>query len=142
MDEIAIQRLLGDLRALQSAQRAVIESSRASNPAALAQVAKDEGGDIIYAIDADVEEILVEYCREWAKSDRFILIAEGLSQAGRLAFPEDTTDENAAFYLIVDPIDGTRPLMYDKRSAWSLAAIVPNPPEAGQPPRLRDAVVA
>ena len=27
--------------------------------------------------------------------------------------------------LIVDPIDGTRGIMYDKRSAWTLAGVAP-----------------
>lgn len=117
----------------------MIERLRASDAAAMAQVAKDEGGDIIYAIDADTETVLVEACERWGTKHRFILVAEGLGESGRQTFPPDTTDANAAFYVIVDPIDGTRPLMYDKRSAWSLAAVVPN---TGGPPRLRDAVAA
>jgi fructose-1,6-bisphosphatase/inositol monophosphatase family enzyme len=129
-----------DLRSLQMRiLAAVVAGARAEDAAVLSQVAKDEGGDIIYRIDAKVEDVLVEYCSDWSKSSRFILIAEGLCEKGCSPFPEDTTEENADFYLIVDPIDGTRPLMYDKRSAWSLAAIVPN---AGKPPRLRDAVAA
>ena len=31
----------------------------------------------------------------------------------------------AAWTVIVDSIDGTRGLMYDKRSAWCLAAVAP-----------------
>ncbi len=108
-------------------QRTVTESLRASGATARAQVAKDAGGDIIYAMDADVEKELVSFCKMWGAHQRFILIAEGVGETGRAAFPPDTTPDNAEFYLLVDPIDGTRPLMYDKRSAWSLAAIVPTP---------------
>ncbi|MCX8037909.1 MAG: inositol monophosphatase [Candidatus Sumerlaeia bacterium] len=121
------------LRALQEIlQRTVMESLRARSTVALAQVAKDAGGDIIYAMDADVEKELVTFCRMWSAHQRFILIAEGVGETGRAAFPPDTTPDNAEFYLIVDPIDGTRPLMYDKRSAWSLAAIVPNSDARGR----------
>lgn len=159
------------LRFLQETiQRTVTDTMRAGGVSSHAQVAKDTGGDIIYSIDADVEEELVRFCVEWGKQRRFILIAEGLGEDGRRAFPSDTTPENAEFYVISDPIDGTRPLMYDKRSAWSLAAIVPNvwlrPPacdggtsskQNGRPavcptpkgslascptPRLRDAIAA
>ena len=35
----------------------------------------------------------------------------------------------AAWTVIVDTIDGTRGLMYDKRSAWCLAAVAP--PDGG-----------
>jgi len=62
-----------------------------------------------------------------------------LGEGGCCPLPPDTTAANAEFYVIADPIDGTRPLMYDKRSAWSLAAVVAN---TGGPPRLRDAMVA
>lgn len=140
MDQLEAQALVKELCALQKhLQGVVIASSRRSNVAALAQVAKDTGGDIIYSIDADVEKELLEYCEQWCRRHRFILVAEGLGEEERLAFPSDTTPDNAEFHLIVDPIDGTRPLMYDKRSAWSLAAIVPN---TARPPRLCDAVAA
>jgi hypothetical protein len=41
--------------------------------------------------------------------------------------------------VIVDPIDGTRGIMYDKRPAWSLAGVAPN---KGADTRLRDIEVA
>jgi len=140
MQRNSADRLIHDLRSLQTQiLAAVVAGARGEDATALSQVAKDEGGDIIYRIDAKVEDALGEYCGDWSKSSRFILIAEGLGEKGCFPFPEDTTVENAEFYVIADPIDGTRPLMYDKRSAWSLAAIVPN---TGRPPRLRDAVAA
>ena len=43
---------------------------------------------------------------------------------------------NAAWTVIVDTIDGTRGLMYDKRAAWCLAAVAP--PDGG----LADIVAA
>ena len=41
--------------------------------------------------------------------------------------------------IILDPIDGTRPLMFDKRSAWSLAGVAPN---RGAQTHLGDIVLA
>jgi hypothetical protein len=83
-----------------------------------------EGGDTIFSLDTRGEEILLPYCKEWARETPFLLICEGL-EGGRLLL--GTTDEALAqFILICDPVDGTRPLMYDKRSAWLLLGVAPN----------------
>ncbi len=54
-------------------------------------------------------------------------------------FPEGSREEEALIRFLVDPIDGTRGLMYDKRSAWALAGVAPN---KGPQTRLRDIEVA
>jgi len=93
----------------------------------LAGIADVRGGDTIYTIDAHVEEILFAFCEEWARADGpFVLIAEGIEDAGWRVFPEGATTEAAQFLMIVDPIDGTRNIMYNKRSAWVLSGIAPN----------------
>jgi fructose-1,6-bisphosphatase/inositol monophosphatase family enzyme len=51
---------------------------------------------------------------------------EGLADSPPTVFPVETTPASARFVCIVDPIDGTRGLMYDKRSAWILAGVAPN----------------
>ena len=67
---------------------------------------------------------------------------EGVPSEGRL---EGTSggggnDEAAADWIIVvDPIDGTRGLMYQKRSAWVLTGVAPN---WGPGTSLRDVVLA
>lgn len=89
-------------------------------------VGHDSDGDTIYRIDEKGEEVLIEECEAWGRETPFILVAEGVPGNGWRAFPEGTPIEDATFLLIVDPIDGTREIMYDKRSAWALAAIAPN----------------
>ncbi|MFQ3611659.1 MAG: inositol monophosphatase [Fimbriimonadales bacterium] len=96
------------------------------NPATLSAVSHEGEGDTQYRIDAQVESLLIDLCREWAKEVPFVLIAEGISEDGWYPLPEGTPTSEAEFLLIVDPIDGTRPLMYDKRSAWLLSGIAPN----------------
>jgi len=53
------------------------------------------------------------------------LIAEGL-RGGKMVFPENASESDSVWRIIVDPIDGTRELMYQKRSAWILTGIAPN----------------
>jgi hypothetical protein len=96
------------------------------DPATLAAVGAEEGGDTQYRIDLNVENLLLDLCREWAEETPFVLIAEGIVEDGWYALPEGSNPQEADFLLIVDPIDGTRQLMYDKRSAWLLSAIAPN----------------
>ena len=48
-------------------------------------------------------------------------------------------EHDAAWRIIVDPIDGTRGLMYQKRSAWILTGVAPN---RGSSTSLRDIVLA
>jgi hypothetical protein len=83
-----------------------------------------QGGDTIYALDVESDAILMPFCEEWGRATPFLLVAEGLPE-GRQVFG-CSDPEAAEFILICDPIDGTRPLMYDKRSAWMLTGIAPN----------------
>jgi fructose-1,6-bisphosphatase/inositol monophosphatase family enzyme len=83
-------------------------------------------GDTIYRIDVHAEDILFEFCRQWSQEVTFLLVAEGIEGSGAQVFPESASPGEAQFILLVDPIDGTRGLMYNKRSAWSLAGVAPN----------------
>src|SRR5450432_1088720 len=129
------------LREFQSHVRDLIVKSRSSQ--GLSQVSRTSSADTIYAIDAVVEPVLEDFCREWAKTTPLILIAEGIEDEqgneGKKIFPAGASEENAKIRLIVDPIDGTRGIMYDKRSAWALAGVAPN---NGPGTRLRDIEIA
>ena len=91
-----------------------------------AGVTEVRGGDVIYHIDQKGEDLLVEFCDEWSRRVHFLLIAEGITESGERMFPRGADPSTAEFRLIVDPIDGTRGLMYDKRSAWILSGVAPN----------------
>lgn len=92
----------------------------------LESVADVRGGDTIYTIDTHSEEILFAFCEEWGREMPLALVAEGIEGDGWQMFPAHAKDEDAQFILIVDPIDGTRNIMYNKRSAWVLSGIAPN----------------
>ncbi len=81
-----------------------------------------EGGDTVFALDRLVEPVITREIDLWPPDFKpLLLIAEGLGTDGRRLFGD--ADGPPRFRLIVDPIDGTRGLMYDKRSAWFLAAV-------------------
>ncbi|MCJ7548461.1 MAG: inositol monophosphatase, partial [Anaerolineae bacterium] len=95
--------------------------------AELSRVAHDEAGDTIYAIDRVSEEALVLAFEETvARIAPVVLIAEGLPDGGQIVLPRGTPEADAVWRIIVDPIDGTRGLMYQKRSAWILTGVAPN----------------
>lgn len=96
--------------------------------------------DTIYNIDRDVESIIVPLLEKNArKLGGILLIAEGIGEENGMAIPDDTEPEKVAWRLIMDPIDGTRGIMYDKRSAFFLAGAAPN---RGETTSLRDIEVS
>ena len=83
--------------------------------------------DTIYAIDRVADDTLLQWFEEhWTGVE---VVSEGLDEP--VVVGTDPT-----WTVIVDTIDGTRGLMYDKRPAWCLAAAAPH---GGS---LRDAVAA
>ena len=109
----------------------------------LSEVSRTSSADTIYKIDTEVEEKLIHFCHELSKSVPLILIGEGVEDEhgveGPRTFPAGLREEDAVIRLIVDPIDGTRGIMYDKRPAWALAAVAPN---LGPATRLSDCVLS
>ncbi len=104
----------------------VVWSCEASALEQLSAIDREEEGDTIYSIDRVSEEILVEFFeREIATIAPVVLIAEGLA-GGEIILPRGTDENDAVWRIIVDPIDGTRCLMYQKRSAWILTGVAPN----------------
>jgi fructose-1,6-bisphosphatase/inositol monophosphatase family enzyme len=109
-----------------SLRDAVVEACEKTAIEQLAGVAKEEEGDTIYAVDRVSEELLVEFFeKEIATQISVVLIAEGLEK-GEIILPHGTEKEDAKWRIIVDPIDGTRGLMYQKRPAWILTGVAEN----------------
>ena len=101
---------------------------------------EDDGeGDTIYAVDRVSEDRLLGLVeRELGSFGPVVVVAEGLP-GGRTVVPGGRSEEEAGLRVIVDPIDGTRGLMYQKRSAWILTGVAPN---RGPATGLRDVVAA
>jgi fructose-1,6-bisphosphatase/inositol monophosphatase family enzyme len=133
-----LNALLDLLRGVQRSIRdAVVEACEAQSVSELGAVADDGPGDTIYQIDKVSEALLLQQLEPAAASiGGVVLVAEGLP-GGELVLPGGKGA--SAWRVIIDPIDGTRGIMYQKRSAWVLGAIAPN---RGAETRLGDILVA
>ena len=91
-------------------------------------VFEESKDDTIYQIDKDVEEMILPFIEKYAEElGGIVLIAEGVSHADDpMVFPPGRHARAANIILIIDPIDGTRGIMYDKRPAFFLAGVAPN----------------
>jgi len=128
------------LKAIQARMRDAVRNEMQRTTAGdRSAIAYDGHGDTIYAIDRSVEHVLLEECEAWAREQPFILIAGGLGESGEMLLPSANIAGTARFRLIVDPLDGTRGLMYDKRSAWILSGLAP---DRGPETSLADIVLA
>ena len=125
------------LRQLQEGVRNAIVAARGRTD--LAGVDKATQADTIYAIDAVVEPAILEICRAWAREQPMVLIAEGMEDERGVEGPVRLGEGEPVIRVLLDPIDGTRGIMYDKRPAWSLGGVAP---DKGDHTRLRDVEVA
>lgn len=106
----------------------VVRACEEAAIAAVSGVASEAEGDTIYAIDRVAEhELVAEIGRTIATEEEpVLLVAEGLP-AGEVVVPEGAGRKNARWVIIVDPIDGTRGVMYQKRPAWILTGVARGP---------------
>lgn len=137
--EVEILRQL--LCRLGDAIRDRVVAARASTTTEeLADVAEVTPADTIYRIDKISEAAIVAWFAEtWPPTLPVEVVMEGLEAHGPLTFPAGTPTKDTQWKVIIDPIDGTRCIMYDKRAAWALAAVAP---QRGAATTLDDIVAA
>ena len=82
----------------------------------MATIEGETVADTIYGIDTVADDALLSWFEQhWPDVE---VVSEGLDEPVVIG-------DDARWTVIVDTIDGTRGLMYDKRPAWSLAAAAP-----------------
>ena len=129
--------LLEPLRRLHERIRdSVVSAQERHDLEAMSKVERDDFGDTLYAVDRVSETVILDFFRALSLSEPVLLIAEGLES---VVVPAEATADDAAFRILIDPIDGTRGLMYQKRSAWILTGVAPN---RGPATSLRDVSLA
>jgi fructose-1,6-bisphosphatase/inositol monophosphatase family enzyme len=122
-----IRSLFAPIKLLHERIRShVVEACENASVEQLSTIVADGEGDTIFAVDRISEELLIDFFeRENGTKVPIVLIAEGLEQ-GKIILPLGADESDAIWRIIVDPIDGTRGLMYQKRSAWILTGVAPN----------------
>jgi fructose-1,6-bisphosphatase/inositol monophosphatase family enzyme len=132
----ALRRLLCGL---QDHIRDTVVAARRRQAGKFARVAGVTAADTIYQVDRLSEHaVLAWFGRHWPRSAPVEIVMEGL-EGGAVTFPRGVPVARTAWKCILDPIDGTRGIMYDKRPAFILAALAP---QGGPGTGLRDLVVA
>jgi fructose-1,6-bisphosphatase/inositol monophosphatase family enzyme len=117
--------LLADLGlAIRAGVRAGQEAA-ARGEGDMERVEAETAADTIYAIDRWSEEAIAHWMENhWPSTEPVELVMEGLEEVR--TFPADTPPERLRWKLIIDPIDGTRCIMFDKRPAWALLGLAPH----------------
>jgi fructose-1,6-bisphosphatase/inositol monophosphatase family enzyme len=140
MTSTQLRRARKLLCTLQDHIRDTLVAARASHAKDFARVAAVTAADTIYRIDKISEEAILHWFeRHWPKAWPVELVMEGIEDGAPETFPRGTPVSKTLLKCILDPIDGTRGLMYDKRAAWILAGLAP---QRGRKTHLGDIVVA
>lgn len=106
----------------------------------MAQVAAHTLADVVYAIDKVSEAAILDwFATHWPADWPVQIIMEGIEDDDCVTFPKGLNRSQTQWICIIDPIDGTRNFMYDKRSAWILSGIAP---QRGEATSLADICVA
>ncbi len=138
MENAQLERARRLLCALQNEIQATLIAARAREGRKFARVAAVTAEDTIFHIDKLSEAAILGWMEgHWPRAWPVELVMEGLE--AETTFPRGTPVAKTAWKLILDPIDGTRCIMYDKRAAWALAGLAP---QRGPRTDLRDIVVA
>jgi len=101
----------------------VIESRERESAERLGEIAAVTEADTIYRIDRLTEKgVLDWFLAEWPRDWPAELVMEGIEDSDTIIVPTKATPR---LKVIIDPIDGTRELIHDKRSAWVLTGVAP-----------------
>lgn len=129
------------LCALGDCIRDAVWAARMENSTAdLAGVSRESRADTIYRIDEISDRAIKRWFEtEWPADWPVEIVAEGFDDPAECIFPRGTPLAETQWKCILDPIDGTRGLMHNKRAGWALAALAP---QRGAETKLSDLFVA
>jgi fructose-1,6-bisphosphatase/inositol monophosphatase family enzyme len=100
-------------RALAEVGRRVRDAVRSTRGPDDGEVLRTEGGDDVYGVDARAEIALNDGLQSLAERWPGTAIVEGHDEALKVG-------SGGPWTYLIDPVDGTRPLLAGKRSAWVL----------------------
>lgn len=134
-------RLVDLCSSIRGAARAALEAADASGARGTVSAPVRQGaGDVTYAIDERTEAVVDRWFRDVARERPLSLLTEDTGWRHLGPGRDGGVDELGGFdhggpRIALDPIDGTRNLMADLRSAWTVVSFARA--GAGEP-RLRD----
>jgi hypothetical protein len=121
-------------------RQSVIAARHEVDAAAFSVVSRESVADTIYVIDRISEDAISSwFARRWPRTIPVELVMEGIDPEHPVTVPTGIPPEQTQVKIILDPIDGTRGIMYDKRAAWFLAGAAP---QLGAATRLSEIEVA
>jgi fructose-1,6-bisphosphatase/inositol monophosphatase family enzyme len=121
-------------------RRSLLNARREIDTADLAVISRESVADTIYGIDRISEDAIAQWFTEhWPSGSPVEVVMEGIDPQRPVTFPAGIPWEQTEAKIILDPIDGTRGIMYDKRAAWFLAGVAP---QRGEATRLTEIEVA
>jgi len=103
----------------------VVAASERQSVEELSKVVGEDAGDTLFAVDRLSEAVLLTHFEDLSRHWPCLLVAEGLGTDGRRLLPAGTREQDVEIVVIVDPIDGTRGLMMQKRPGWVLTGVAP-----------------
>jgi len=104
----------------EAVSRGVAKTLRRESTGELSRTMRQSLSDVIFKVDEVAEEIITDYLKSspW----RLELLAEGIGESEKTNYGPG---EKVEWQLLCDPIDGSRGLMYGKRSAFFLICAAP-----------------
>lgn len=140
MNRTHLNQARGLLCALHDDIRNALLAARKRQARRFAEVAATTAADTIYRVDKISEAVVLAWFEaRWPRNWPVELVMEGIEDSETVTFPRGTPVAKTLYKCILDPIDGTRNLMYDKRSAWILTGLAP---QRGARTTLADIAVA
>lgn len=132
-----LRRLQALLCALHERLQAEVLAARDAAPEEQRRVAAVTEADTLYQADAGSEAVVRNwFLQHWPAELPVEVVMEGAEDE---PYPAGTLACDTRYKCIIDPIDGTRGFVHDKRSAWILSALAP---QRGPDTHLGDLCVA
>ncbi len=123
MENSNIREILDSIEKLHHSIRKAVRESIKYQTEGLARIYGSGNGDVSYGIDIICERMIDQWFMENPPEGGAVVICEGL---GQRVYPSTQDKASARWRIIIDPLDGTRHIMYDMRSAWILTGIAEN----------------
>jgi len=120
---VELDQLVDELSALGGQVRDRVIASRRWTDEPSCSESGPEAGDVAYDADIEAEKVVHDFFDRAVHLHPVVVITE---DKGVVVVPAGASADGARWRVIIDPVDGTRELAWDMRSAWFLAGVAPN----------------